>query len=139
KALHSARDSRLGSTPCRRGRWIGFTPDRGRRADRRRCRRAPLALQAALDAHRALVIMVVQDLAVQARYALIGVDVALGMDRLDRAFLEAAHARVAAFAIALEPVEHADAPRDRQRRAERAQVAAEEALDEKPCHQQRER
>src|SRR3546814_20376667 len=73
----------------------------------------------------------------QAGDALVGIDVPFGVDRPDRAFVVAAHARVAALAVALQPVEHAHAAGDRQRRAQRAHVAAEEPLDEQPGDPQR--
>src|SRR3546814_3587070 len=73
----------------------------------------------------------------QARDAFVRIDVALRVDRLDRALLEAAHAGIAAFSVALQPVEHPQAPGNRQRRAQRAQVAAEEAFDEQPGGDQR--
>src|SRR3546814_12103215 len=72
----------------------------------------------------------IEHLAVQARDALVGIDVPLRMDRLHRAFVVAAHAGIAAFAVAPQPVEHAKPPRDGKRRAERAEIAAKEALDE---------
>ena len=53
-----------------------------------------------------------------------------GMDRLHRAFVAAALAGVAALAIATQPIEQPQPRRDRHRRAERAQIAAERALDE---------
>src|SRR5690606_39134446 len=85
----------LAGTGC----WCWFV--RGRQHRQRNGlagRLAPLALEAALDLDRALPVVVVELLAVQAGNALVGVDVPLGVDRLHRALLEAAHARVAAFA-----------------------------------------
>src|SRR5690606_21191724 len=93
---------------------------------------ALFALDPALDAHRALVVVVVENLAVQAGNALIGIDVSFRMDRLDRALVEAAHARIAAFAIALEPVEHPQPARERQGGAKGTEIPAEEPFDEKP-------
>ena len=58
--------------------------------------------------------------------ALVGVDLPGRMDRLHLAFLGADLARLAALAPALQPVEQPQPRRDRQRRAERAQVAAVE-------------
>src|SRR5690606_14751396 len=93
---------------------------------------ALLSLDPALDADRALVVVVVEDLAVQAGDALVGIDVSLGMDRLDRAIVEAAHAGIPALPVALEPVEHPQPARDREGGAERTEIAAEESLHEEP-------
>src|SRR5512138_4025843 len=81
--------------------------------------------------------MVIEHLAVQAGDALVGIDVSFRMDRLHRALIEAAHAGIAALAVAPQPVEHAQAPRYGQRGAERAEIAAEEALDEEAGDEQR--
>ena len=81
-------------------------------------------------------IIPVKLLAVHAVNAFINVDVTLGMDRLDGAFVSAALAGLAAFRPSPQPFEHADASGDRERRTQRADVAAEEALDEKPRTQQ---
>ena len=70
-------------------------------------------------------VVVIQHLAVQALDAFVGIDVPFGMDGLHRALVAAALARVAAFAVTPEPVEHAQARRNRERRAERAQITAE--------------
>ena len=75
-------------------------------------------------------IIVVQFLAMHAVDALIDVDMSLGMDRLHRAFFGAALARRAAFRPAFQPFEHPDAAGDGQSRTQRAEVAAEKALDE---------
>ena len=58
-----------------------------------------------LDHDRALLVVVVQHLAVQALDALVGVDVPLGMDRLHRAFVAAALAGLPHSRIAPQPVE----------------------------------
>src|SRR3546814_19730171 len=60
---------------------------------------------------RAFAVVVVQHLAVQALDAFVGVDAAGGLDGLHRAFDVAALARVAAFVIAAQPVENAQAGR----------------------------
>ena len=46
---------------------------------------------------RAFLVVVVEHLAVQAVDAFVGIDVAFGVDRLDRALIAAALARTAAF------------------------------------------
>ncbi|CAM4107566.1 hypothetical protein ACMU6081_27640 [Achromobacter mucicolens] len=81
--------------------------------------------------------MVVQHLAMQALDALVRVDFAGGVDGLDGAFDVAALTGVAAVAVALEPVEDAQPGGDGQGGAQRAQVAAEEALDEQARDKQR--
>ena len=73
----------------------------------------------------------------QAVDAFIGVDLAGRVDRLNRAFVGTGLARAAAFLVAPQPVEHADPRRNRQRRAQRAQIAAVEPFDEQADHQQR--
>ena len=83
------------------------------------------------------VVVLVELLAVHAVDALVDIDLAVGVDRLNRAFLGTALAGRAAFGPALQPVEHAEPSGDRQRRAERAEVAAEEALDEETGHSHR--
>src|SRR5690606_14822681 len=94
---------RRGSRPGIRGRGCIAGIGDHRDGDALRDRLALFALEPALDLDRALLVAVVQHLAVQARDAFVGVDVAFRMDRFHRAFLEAAHARIAAFAVALEP------------------------------------
>ena len=108
-----------------------FAPAHGRG----RKRLALLALEPHLDHVRAALVVVVQLLAMHAVDALVDIDLPLGMDRLHRAFLGAALARRAAFGPALQPLEHADPAGDRERRAERAEIAAEEALDEQAGRQ----
>ena len=59
------------------------------------------------------------------------------MDRLDLAFAGTELAGPAAFRAALEPVEQARLGRDRQGRAQRAEVAAIDLAGEQVDHQQR--
>ena len=61
------------------------------------------------------------------------------MDRLDRAVDRADLTGRAALAVPLQPFELTDLGRDRERRAERAEVAAERPLDEQPDPEQDER
>ena len=70
------------------------------------------------------------ELAGQAVDAFVGVDPAVGVDRLDRAGLGADLAGLAALPAALQPFEHADPRRQGERGAERAEVAAVGARDE---------
>ena len=80
--------------------------------------------------------MVVEHLAVHAVDALVGVDVPLRVDALHRALVGAPLARIAAFPVAAQPVEHPQPAGNSECGAERAQVAAEEALDEQACRNQ---
>src|SRR5690554_4321661 len=88
---------------------------------------------------RASLFVVVHELAIEAVDALVDVDPAIRVDRLHRADVGAALAGIAAVAVTLEPVEHADAGGDAEGGPERTHVAAEEPLDEKPDHQQPDR
>ena len=72
----------------------------------------------------------------QAVETLVRVYVPVRMDRLHHAFLGAAMARRTAFLVAPEPFEDPQLAGDRERRAERAEIAAEEALDEEADRQQ---
>ena len=92
-----------------------------------------------LDDFGALGLGLVENLTVQAVHAFIGVDLAGRVDRIDRAFVGAGVAGRAAHLIALEPVEHADAGRDRESGTQGAEVAAIEAFDEKADDDQGER
>src|SRR5690625_4182978 len=83
-----------------------------------------------LDDHRAAVLGFVEHLAVQAVDALVRVDLARRVDGLHRALDGAGLTGVAAFMIALQPAEPAEARRDRQRGAQRAEIAALEPLAE---------
>jgi hypothetical protein len=74
----------------------------------------------------------VENLTMQAVDAFVRVDLARRVDRLHRALVGAGLAGISAFVIALQPVEHPEPRRDRQRRAQRAEIAAVEALDEQP-------
>ena len=62
---------------------------------------------------------------------------AFGMDGLDWALAGASLARVAAFAVTPEPVEHPEARRNREGRAERAQITAEYTLNRQVAGQER--
>ena len=61
------------------------------------------------------VFVVIELLTFQAIDTLIGIDVATLIDRLDHALLRANLTRVAAIWVALQPVKHAQPPRDRKR------------------------
>ena len=76
-------------------------------------------------------IVVVKDLAMQAVNALVRVDLAGRMDRLDGAVHRAGLAGPAAFPAADQPLEHARPGRQRQRPAERTEIAAPESAFEK--------
>ena len=80
--------------------------------------------------NRAFGFGLVQHLTMQAVHAFVRVDLAGGMDRLDRAFIGAGLARRAALLIPLEPVKHPYPRRDRKGRAQRANIAAIEPFDE---------
>ena len=84
-----------------------------------------------------LVLRLVKNLTMQAVHAFVRIDFAGRVDGLHRAFIGAGLAGVAAFVVAFQPVEHPQPCRDRQRGAQRAQIAAVEPLDEQPRHQQR--
>src|SRR5262249_6580676 len=106
----------------------------------RRLQRLPfLPLDPLLDHHRAVTVVVVEHLAVQALDAFVGIDHPLGMDRLDGAFVPAALAGRAAFLVALQPIEHADAGRNGKRAAQGAEIAAVEPFDDEPGRQHGER
>ena len=75
-------------------------------------------------------VVVIDDLAVQAIDAFVLVDIAVRMNRLDRAAMFAHVALDTALMTALEPVEHLVLGRDCQGRTKGAQVAAKEAVDE---------
>jgi hypothetical protein len=87
-----------------------------------------LSLQSTLDHHRAQLIVVIEHLTVQTLDAFVRIDVAFGMDGLHWAFVAAALARVAAFAIAPQPVEHAQPCRQCERGAKWTEIAAEHPL-----------
>src|SRR5690606_18538860 len=86
-----------------------------------------------------LVFTVVSHLAVQAVMAFVVVDMPIRMDGLDLAFLGTQLAGVATFLAALEPVEQPYAAGDRQRGAQRADIAAEHLAGEDVDHQQNHR
>ena len=88
---------------------------------------------------RAIGLVVIQHLAVQALDTFVGVDVTLRMNRLHRAIVRTALAGIAAHLIAAQPVKHAQTGGNRQRRAKRAQIAAIKALDKQPGQQQHHR
>ena len=71
-------------------------------------------------------VVVVVALALEAVDALARMDGALGLDRLHGTLHLADPALPAALAVALEPLELPQAGRERERSAQRAQVAAEE-------------
>ena len=96
-----------------------------------------LAFLAQLDERHALAVVVVGDLAVEAVVALVGIDLAGGADRAHLALVGAGLAGAAALlAAAQPPVEYPKAPRERQRRAQRAEVLAEELAVEGGDRQQ---
>src|SRR5690606_14989603 len=96
-----------------------------------------LAPEPLLDLCRAAVLVPVEILAVHAPDALVRVDVTVGVDALHRAFLGAALAGGAALRMPLEPgEEHRQTRRNGEGRAERAEIAAEEPLDEQADHEQ---
>src|SRR5690606_35071327 len=121
--------ARPGSGPVAGRRGLPATRGQDRQRDRLAHGRALFALEPLLDHHRAFPVVMVEHLAMQAGNALVGFDVALRVDGLDRAILEAGLAGVAAFAVALQPLKRAQPRGNRQRRAQRTQVAAEESLD----------
>src|SRR5690606_31714723 len=88
------------------------------------------------DQRRTLVLVVVGHLAIEAVMALVVVDMPIRVDGLNLAFLGAQLAGVAALLAALEPVEQAHPAGHRQRRTERAHVAAEHLAGENVDHQQ---
>ncbi len=75
-------------------------------------------------------------LAFQAVDAFVGIDLPERMNRLNGAGPRANMAFSSAFAVTLEPLEHAHARWYRQRGAERAKVAAVESFDEESGEQQ---
>src|SRR5690606_7226339 len=96
----------------------------------------PAALLALVDQRRTLVLVVVGHLAVEAVVALVAVDVAVRMDRLDLAFHGAQLAGVATLLAPLEPVEQTELAGHRQGRAQRADVAAVDLAGEDVDNQQ---
>src|SRR5690606_36060198 len=92
-----------------------------------------------LDDDRADRLRLVKNLTVQAVHAFVRVDLSRWVDRLNGALVGAGLARMAAFTVALEPIEHAQPRWDRQRRAEGAEIAAVEPLHEKPRRQEGQR
>src|SRR5690606_32672664 len=96
----------------------------------------PAALLALVDQRRTLVLVVVGHLAVEAVVALVAVDVAVRMDRLDLAFHGAQLAGVATLLAPLEPVEQTELAGHRQGRAQRADVAAVDLAGEEVDDQQ---
>ena len=75
-------------------------------------------------------IIVVGDLAIQAIETLIHVDLAALLDRTDRADSLAVATAAATFHMAVQPIEHANAPQDRKPAPKWAGEAAIETLDE---------
>ena len=88
---------------------------------------------------RAVGLVVVEHLAVEALNAFVRVDIALGVNRLHRAIVGATLAGVAAHRIAAQPVKHPQARRNGQGRAQRAQIAAIKALDKQTGQKQHQR
>ena len=80
--------------------------------------------------------MPVENLAIHALNALIGVDVPLRVDGADRAFPSAALAGRTAFFVSAQPVEHPQSGRNGKGSAERTQIAAIKTLDEQAGDQQ---
>jgi hypothetical protein len=80
----------------------------------------------------------IQELAIQAVEALVHLDVTVGRDRLDRAASRTQLAARAALRTSLEHVRDPELPAERHDGAERAQEAAECALDEEADSEQRE-
>ena len=74
-------------------------------------------------------VVMIEFLAVEALNALVRIDMTFGMDGLYRTFVSTALARIAAFTIASQPIEHTHLGGNRQRSAQWAQIAAEETLD----------
>ena len=92
----------------------------------------PLPSRLFEDEGRTDVVIPVNDLAVHAVEAFVGIDLAQRMDGLDHAVLGAELALVAALLPAFQPVEHVSAAGDRERGAKDAEVAAIETLDKEP-------
>ena len=82
-------------------------------------------------------VIVIGDLAIEAIKTFVHVNFAAPLDGAHRAHALADVALAATLGAALQPVEHAHAAQDRQARAQRADEAAIEALDEQPGAEQR--
>src|SRR5690554_2328483 len=98
-----------------------------------------LALLALHHHGRTLAIIMIGDLAVQTVVALVGVDMPLGMNRLDVALVGTNLAGLAALLVPTQPVEQANAGRNRQTSTQRADVAAIEFVIKSADHQQQHR
>src|SRR5690554_3622860 len=93
-----------------------------------------LALFALHHHGRTLAVVVVGDLAVQAVVAFVGIDVSLGMNRLDMTLVGTDLAGLAALFMPTQPVEQTNPRRKRQTGTQRAHIAAVEFVVEGADH-----